>query len=334
MPEYWPWGYEEDLFERRAAIMFSSRLNSKLSNRVAGPAETDKQYQHQITRDVPRAKKKPKFSFRDRKNSSDEDSEAEDETNDPLTAASRGSTTTKPQKIRRIAHVEGHYATFAFFDCADLPWLPFMQRQCAKRLQDAQGPDGDLVGRIENPHISVSPLVMIRYQFIDTLINRAKELVKKHTKGPFTVQFHPKGDIFANMDHNRWFGALPLKGQQGIDQVTRYSMILERMFEHYDATDHTQPLEKGQTNIETQIEKASTVQPALWKEPRPHLSLAWCLTQPENLPTGGGHADFGPNCWPGILGDLPVPVTEGDGLEMKVDTLVVQVGNRFTKIPL
>jgi len=261
-----------------------------------------------------------------------------------------------PTKKRKLAHVEGHFPTWVYLDCATVnlnsddpggnsqSWLPTLQYQAADSLLAGIGSQNKRdVQLLPNPHISLGPLIMLRHHFIDSFTKDIKTALSD-SKLDFTVYFDPgnvdggemKFDLFSNTEHNRFFAAIPVAKGGIRTKILELQKRIRPVLVKYDTSGQSH----GENDFtgDTDAKEASSSDDKKTMAGRPHLSLVSTLIKPEvaketNKVNEGGE-DYGPNCWPH---SLPVPKTNFHGelpkvLCLKITGITVQVGNRYHKV--
>ncbi|CAD7925843.1 unnamed protein product [Amoebophrya sp. A25] len=231
-------------------------------------------------------------------------------------------------KIRRVDHVDGHFATFIYLDCvaAKGPWLKLAQAESQRKLAAALPPhesgiastaknpvqrshtglleNDEVVHAVDNAHISLSPLVMLQHQFLETFIQRITSLI---TRGemlqPFLCPFEPAVDVFSNVEKNRYFAGLAVGGARPIAQITSMQKLLLPVCKSFDCSKSSVPSPKSphaSTSV-AQVGQAGENASNLGKA-RPHVSLAWTLYKPTLK--YDPRNPYGDCCFPRALGSL------------------------------
>ena len=181
----------------------------------------------------------------------------------------------KRKKIRRIKHVEGNFQTFIYVELLtssqsqsesgsqrveanSVPWLGHAQKNCLANMQHPKA-SPEL---IENPHISLSPLIMLRFHFIEPFLQAVGKIIRegcggfteeknsndgttgtpssscRTTNSPFVsfpCYFDNVIDVYSNAEKNRFFSAIPV-AEASKNWILALQTAFKNLSRTYDAT--------------------------------------------------------------------------------------------------
>ena len=224
---------------------------------------------------------------------------------------------------------------------------------------------------VPNPHVSLGPLVMLRYHFIETFLRDVEKVCS--AQAPFQISFAPVLDVFSNEDGDRWFSALPVQEGGAQTMFQQLSQSVAKALGGYYAIGRggrsetakrsagdssgvrwsAPVLPEGgvgapeQENDASSEEKEDCSSGSQGEEadftPRPHASLAWSLYKPACCDRSGpdtagsskGRENFGRCCWPEALGRLtPGKAQRSPIMGLFVDSISVSIGQRIHRFAL
>eukprot|EP00746_Dinoflagellata_sp_MGD_P106667 gnl/MRDRNA2_/MRDRNA2_44641_c0_seq1.p1 gnl/MRDRNA2_/MRDRNA2_44641_c0~~gnl/MRDRNA2_/MRDRNA2_44641_c0_seq1.p1 ORF type:complete len:270 (-),score=53.01 gnl/MRDRNA2_/MRDRNA2_44641_c0_seq1:112-921(-) len=216
-------------------------------------------------------------------------------------------------RIRRVEHVDGNYATHI-----TLPIEPSAEWRnalatCRKVMQSLVSSKQAEVNGFEEEqwHVSLSPLLMLRLNFIDTFLDATRNTIKRSRAGnDLSEVFFESGlRIFAPKDFSRFFiGLVATK-------------------------DSTKDLQSLLKSLQAAAAGFGIDGDLPWVSQQPHCSLAWTLDdlRPALKVSGAKkiESDWGV-CWQleNALSSTAAP------LKITVAHICVKVGKKITKIPL
>lgn len=224
--------------------------------------------------------------------------------------------------MRRVAHVEGNYATLVYLPVpATASWCRCAD-MCLRRLQQLAGSADaqvHLTERAKGPgwHVSLGPLLMLRQQFIEPLLNELCSAVGKAGQHASPVLFDDEVWVLSSRARDRFFAAvLPMEAS-----AVRLSAVA-----------------RGALAASTALGLEA---PAPADEMRLHCSLAWTVADllPGLLAAGAERFD---SAW-GSAWRLPCAPPGGGGssgeplagrLKAPGKAVCVRVGERTTSLPL
>eukprot|EP00922_Rhytidocystis_sp_ex-Travisia-forbesii_P002355 GHVS01003446.1.p1 GENE.GHVS01003446.1~~GHVS01003446.1.p1 ORF type:complete len:240 (+),score=44.54 GHVS01003446.1:282-1001(+) len=220
------------------------------------------------------------------------------------------------QRYRQQPHVDGNYPTIIYIPVSLTPALHQSQLRCIKVLNhltdDSSSPPavctaatGDNIGL----HLSLSKLVMLRYDFIEPFVRQLKDALSSQHR--FAVLFSKaEVDIFPNELFNRFFAAIPVDSFCTTQLIGPLVNKVNEVLRNFGLSEY-------------------------YEESRPHLSLA--STTNESITTKLPQLDSSTTTgqlWKAVHNMCPLADEELAVVSLMVKQVYVKIGKVVTKVDL